>query len=236
MQLFIRLVIAIVLLPFTAFAHGYWMEAEGSHKIKEPVTVKLFFGEYIAGERLSGEKLDRMKDIKVYVATPGGEKQEVIMQQLHDYWEGTFTPQAEGAYEITGINDTREVQDWTKHDLGITRPIQYLKTSYLVGNNNAFQPASLFLDANIHEISKRKYEVLLTKNKLAVPSEKVTVTEYNGEAKDLVTDKDGKASFTLDKPGVYLIGVEWIDKTPGTFKDKPYETVRHKLDVSLYVL
>lgn len=229
----IRLLFALLLLPFAGFSHGFWIEAEGSHKLKDPVTVKLYFGEYASGEKLSGKYLDRMKDIKVYVQVPGGAKQTVIMKQLNDYWEGTFTPEAEGIYQLTGINDEREVQDWTSHRLGITRPVQYLETSYQVGTTVTPTVPSSLLNVQLKETGGH-YEIRVLKNGAPLASNEVTVALFGKKEKVLRTDKDGKISFHAETPGIYLVGVEWIDPTPGRFKDKAYETVRHKLDYSLY--
>ncbi|MEI9810988.1 MAG: DUF4198 domain-containing protein [Bacteroidota bacterium] len=235
MRSLIKLIAILLLLsPLNGWAHGYWIEVEGNHKIKETVTVKLFFGEYVSGERLAGNYLDRMKDIRIYVSAPGSSKQPIVMKQLDGYWEGTFIPEKEGSYEVSGINDEREVQDWTKHNLGIVRPIQYLKTVYQAGNTKTSSVHPAFLDVKLEATGKNKYEVTLVKNDSAFAYAKITVTHPAGWEKILSADKDGKATFTSVGPALYLVSVEWIDKTPGKFKDKPYETVRHQLDFSLY--
>lgn len=227
------IILVLTLLPFSVFAHGYWIEVQGSHKTNEPVTVRLIFGEYITGERLSGNFLDRMKEIRMYVRTSGKEE-PIAMKQFKDYWEGTFTPSQEGSYEIIGINDEREVQDWTKHNLGIVRPVQYLKTVYRVGNANSKQGSSSFLDITVSSTEKGTYHIQVFRNNSSYQSDKLVIVHPDGEETTLKTDKDGKAVFTAKTSGMYLIDVEWIDKTPGQFKQRPYESVRHKLDFSLY--
>lgn len=235
MQLLPRLITLIVLAwPLSLFAHGYWIETEGSHKVNEPVIIRLFFGEYTLGDRLSGSTLDKMKDIRVFVRIPGAGQQPVAMKQLTDYWEGTFIPQAEGSYEIIGINDEREVQDWNRHGLGIVRPVQYLKTVYQVGAAVTPASSSAFLDVVVSKVDEKTYTVQGFKNNAVFASQNIVVTHPGGEETVLNTDKDGKATFTAEKAGLYLVDVEWIDTIPGQFKGKNYETVRHKLDFSLY--
>ncbi len=216
-------------------AHGYWIEIEGNNRPNEAVAVKMFYGDYPVGERLSGKPLDKMKDIKVYVTSTNGLKQEIPMTQTADYWEGTFKPQAEGIYEITGINDTREVQDWTKHDMGITRPIQYLKATYQVGHKDNGKAEDLFLDIKTKKLPGDSYETLVyKKGKIVAAGQKVIVTGYGANEQELVTDKKGKITYKLDKPGLYILSIDWVDKTPGEYKGKQYETVRHRLDYSIY--
>ncbi len=224
----------IFMLPLTGWAHGYWIETEGTHKAKKQVTVKMFYGEYAAGERTSGTPLDKMKDITVFVTDTKGVKKQIEMKQGKDYWEGTFVPETDGVYEITGINDVRDVQDWTQHKLGVVRPIQYLKAFYQVGKKAASAGAPLFLDIVTKKISADSFEIGIVKDGAALASQDVTVASFGGEEQILTTDANGKAVVKLAKPALYILSVDWIDKTPGQFREKAYETVRHRLDYSLY--
>jgi hypothetical protein len=220
--------------PGLAIAHGYWVELDGSYKVNQPVKVKLFYGEIAAGERMSGHFLDKMKDIRMYLQSPDGEKKELVMKQKNDYWEGAFVPTKSGTYELTGINDTREVQDWTKHNLGIVRPIQYLKACYAIGAKPSGCASSLPLDAEWVHTGTGDYNVTVRYDDQAVPSQQTTVGTFGGENKYSVTDSAGKAKVTFKKPGLYILSIELIDKTPGTFQGKAYETVRRRLDYSIY--
>lgn len=213
-------------IPFISFAHGYWIEIIGSGKINTVVQVRLYFGEYVSGERLSGTFLDRMKEIKVYI-----QEKEIAMKQSGDYWEGQFTPDKEGSYIISAINNEREVQDWTKHDLGVVRPIQYLKTVYQVGTATSGITSSLFLDAVIKKEKENSYAISVFKDGAAFSEAKITVTHPDGEE---TFHTGNNISFTTPKSGLYVIDIDWIDKTPGQFKGKQYQSVRHKLDYSLY--
>jgi hypothetical protein len=78
------------------------------------------------------------------------------------------------------------------------------------------------------------YELKLEKSDSAFAYAKITVTYPAGWQKTLSAGKDGKATFTSVGLALYLINAEWIDKTPGKFKEKEYATVRHQLDFSLY--
>lgn len=226
--------VCMILLPFLANAHGYWFETEGSHKANEPVTIKLYFGDFPAGIRSNGQALDKVKDIKVYVTTPGGDKQQVAMKQTPDYWEGSYTPQADGTYEITGINDVRDVQDWTKHNLGIVRPIQYMEVLYTVGNVATKPAATQFIDLAISETSANNYTLHVTKKGKPIASQKILLSSFGGEEHTVETDARGNATVALENPALYVFSIDWIDTKSGKFNGKKYETVRHRLDVSMY--
>lgn len=224
----------VLLLSLGLHAHEYWIETIGSHKVNEPVMVRLYFGEHAVGTRMAGKSLDKMKDIHMSVVNSDGSKQALAMAQRDSFWEGSFTPQATGSYEIVGINDEREVQDWTKHNLGIVRPIQYLRSTYIAGKKVTSQGAGLYLDANIKKASKGKYQFSIVKEGKTVQPGMVTVSSFGGKEQTLDVDANGNATFAADKDGVYLVSIEWIDKTPGEFKEKKYETIRHRLDLTLY--
>lgn len=235
MKLVRKIILALALaFPLDLLAHGYWIELEGTHTIKETLTIKLIFGDYHLAEKLAGDKLDKMKDIKVFITLPDGSKQAVAMTQQNDCWKGTFVPQTEGSYTISGINDEREVQDWTKHGLGIVRPVQYLKAVYTVGKKRTEHSSGEWFDLRIQQKTKDSYEALLTKNNTGLDTCYITVVSPAGEEEEVKTNKEGKAIFSTAQPGLYVISVEWIDKTPGTFKGKEYKTVRHRMDYTLY--
>lgn len=125
----------LILLPILSMAHGYWLEVQGSGKVNEQAKIQIFFGEFENQKRETGKLLDKMYEIKIFVLDSKGVKAEIAMKQTDTHWEGVFTPQNEGLYQIVGINDTREVQDWARHNLGIVRPVQYLRTTYPSGKN-----------------------------------------------------------------------------------------------------
>lgn len=225
-------VFALSILSFQLSAHGYWIELEGNKKAGKQVSVKMYFGDYPVGERLSGKTLDKMKDINVYVITPDGEKQPIAMTQTNDCWQGSFTPATKGTYEVIGMNNEREVQDWTKHHLGITRPIQYLKVVYDAGKPSE-KKSSLYIDAQTKKAGKNNFEITLLKEGKAMAGQKFVIAEFDKGDTELTTNDEGKATFKAAAAGLYILSVDWIDATPGSFKGKNYETVRHRLDVSV---
>lgn len=237
-SIYIRQTLLLILLaisPLAAHAHGYWIELVGNHKINEAVEVRLYYGDYPEGERLQGKYLEKMKDIKVYVRQGSAEQQPITMTRTNDYWTGSFVPNIKTTYEITGINNVREVQDWTRHHLGITRPIQYLKAYYTIGKKVEAIPNTLYLNATITPLKKRRYTITLTKDGVPLPKQEVCITAYGTDAHYPDTDENGQTTVELQKKGLYILSVDWVDKTPGTFHNKKYETVRHRLDYSFYI-
>lgn len=225
----------LAMAPFLTMAHGYWLEIKGTGKVGEPAQIQLYYGEYTEHVREKGARLDKMAEIKIAVIDASGKKMDISMKQTETHWEGAFTPQAEGIYQVIGVNETRDVQDWTKHNLGITRPVQYLRTVYVVGNppKSVVNP-SQFLDV---VASKLGNQILLEAHKDQQPLSKVQLTVINpdGWEKTKVTNEKGKVAFIPSGKGLYLVELEWIDKTPGTFQGKNYETIRYRCDMSILI-
>ncbi len=229
---------ALLLLPFLSEAHGYWLEVKGSRKVGEPAKIQVFYGEYVNQGRMKGKPLDKMNEIKIFVIDEAGNRTDIPTVQTETHWEGTFTPKTAGNYQIMGINETREVQDWAKHNLGVVRPMQYLRTSYVVGATSAAAIAVTkpynYFDIIATE-SDNGINLSAFKNNVPADKAKLTVISPDGWEKVRITSERGRASFVPVTKGIYLIEAEWIDKTPGTYKDKPYESIRYHAETTIEV-
>ena len=63
----------------------------------------------------------------------------------------------------------------------------------------------------------------------------ITVINPDGWVKTVETNEAGQAYFTPNKKGLYLVNLEWIDNTKGTFKDKAFDNIVNKTVLSLLV-
>jgi uncharacterized GH25 family protein len=225
--------LAMIILPFLANAHIYWVEVTGSGKLNAPARVQIYFGEFEHDMREKGNKLASMKDFKAFVVAPNGEKIDVSLTQTETCWEGTFTPNQKGIYQIYAVNDTRGVVDWTKYGMGIVKPNEFQRAIYQVENGSeiAKKPVS-YLDAQITSINEA-VTVQIFKVALPYPKAKVKVTNPQGWEKALVANEQGIITFKPDIKGLYLIETDFMDKTSGKYQEKDYEAVRNKFSITL---
>lgn len=230
----INLIIGIILLPMLSLAHGYWLEVQGSGKVNEPAKIQIFYGEFENQKRETGKLLDKMAEIKIYVLDEKGNKTEISMSQTNTHWEGVFTPKNNGFYQIIGINDTREVQDFTKHNLGIVRPVQYLRTNYQVGELAGEQTATNALDVLLKQSGENLILNIWKENQVFAKT-KVKIINPEGWVKEKVTNENGKTQIKTNMKGLYLVELEYIDKTAGSFKGKAYESVRYRCETTLRI-
>ena len=230
----ISIFFAVFLLPLLSMAHGYWIEVKSNNKMGQSVQIQLFFGEFASQMTEKGKTLDKMDDIKVCVIDEKGNKTDVLMKQTETHWEGDFTPSSNGVYQVLGINDTRGVQDWKKHNLGITRPIQYIRTTFIVGDEKNVQSQFQPLDV----VAQKNGEAyLLTAVKANIPFQKTKLSIINPEGWTNVkyTNQNGEASFKPNMKGIYMVELEWIDKTEGVYKEVKYESIRHKCNMTVAI-
>jgi hypothetical protein len=225
---------ALLLMPFLSEAHGYWLEVKGSGKVGEPAKIQIFYGEYVNQGRMKGKFLDKMNEIKIFVIDEVGNRIDIPTVQTETHWEGIFTPNTEGYYQVMGVNETREVQDWAKHNLGIVRPMQYLRTNYVVGKVSTTAKPGNYFDIIASE-AESGINLSAFKNNIPADKAKLTIISPDGWEKIKITSERGRASFVPLTKGLYLIEAEWIDKTPGTYKDKPYESVRYHAETTIEV-
>jgi hypothetical protein len=219
-------------LPILSQAHGYWLEIQGNGKVDESAKIQIFYGEFENQRRETGKLLDKMSEIKIFVLETDGVRKQIVMTQTDTHWEGFFTPTKEGVYQIIGLNDTREVHDWKRHNLGIVRPIQHLRTTYLVGTNSNEQITENELDA-IAKQSGDNIMVTAWKGQAVFPNAKFRVINPEGWIKEKITNENGKAQLKSNMKGLYLIELEYIDNTPGNFKGKDYETIRYRCETTI---
>lgn len=217
-----------------SMAHGYWLEVVGSGKVNEAAKIQIFFGEFENQKRETGKLLDKMSEIKIYVLDAQGNKVEVPMTQTNTHWEGIFTPKTDGLFQIIGINDTREVQDFTKHGLGIVRPVQYLRTIYQVGEGAGEQSVANLMDALVKQVGDN-IMISTWKENQTFAKTKVRIINPEGWMKEKLTNENGKTQIKSNMKGLYLVELEYIDKTAGTFKGKNYQTVRYRCETTLRV-
>jgi uncharacterized GH25 family protein len=215
------------LMPFLATAHGDWIEVKGNGKIGEPAKVELIFGAYENQERLKGKALNFLAEFTVFVIDPAGNRQDIKLTQTETCWEGSFIPKTEGTYQVMGINEERGVVDWTVHGFDVLRPKEYLRTNYVVGKASEIGQNMQFLDVIS---TKTGEEVKLTAylNGVKIAKTKLLITNPEGWEKIKYTNANGEATFKPTVKGMYMIEVENLDKTPGSFKGKDYKMIRNK--------
>lgn len=227
----------LLLLPLLTEAHSYWLELKGSGKVGEPMTVQCYFGELENGLREKGPMLNSMKAFTASVLLPNGTTEPITFAPAENCYQAQFTPKQAGTYQVLLVNDTRAVQDWTKHNLGIVRPREYLRAICQVGDAPLSAKPVFYLDAtpqNKPAVSKST-TVLITKDGAAYANTPVKLTGPDGKQSKLTADANGLITLTPTGAGQYVVDVDFMDKTPGKYQEKEYQAVRNKMALTLAI-
>jgi uncharacterized GH25 family protein len=230
----------ITLFYNTASAHYIWIEAVEKWAIGRPGTIKIYYGEYAEGAREeAGKRLEEANGITAWIVTPGGEKINLTLQKMSNHFLAQYTPRQAGKFEIELTNLVREVVDWTQYDIGVVQPTYYAHKPFYVGsgNKNAAKPSL-------------KFQIVPVEEKITYSVNKPIDLKLLFEGKDLkgklmvyapntwmkeVESKDGVYTFTPLETGMYIVESIYKEKTPGTFKGKTYEAIRHRTTLTLKV-
>ncbi|MEZ0612362.1 DUF4198 domain-containing protein [Fibrella sp. WM1] len=221
-----------LLFPLLTQAHSYWLELKGSGKVGEPMTVQCYFGELDNGVREKGAALKGINAFTASVLLPDGSREPLTLTPAENCYQAQFTPKQVGTYQVLLVNDTRAVQDWTTHGMGIVRPREYLRAVCQVGGGTLSAKPVFYLDATPQS---KPTSVLLTKDGAPYANALVKLTPPNGKPGKLTANANGLLTLPTAGAGQYVIDVDFMDKTPGQYQGKAYQAVRNKMALTLTV-
>ncbi|KAA9341099.1 DUF4198 domain-containing protein [Larkinella humicola] len=232
------LFLCLLLFPLLSEAHSYWLELKGSGKVGQPMTVQCYFGELENGLREKADKLAGIKAFTASVLMPDGTTEPLTLTPADNCYQAQFTPKQPGTYQVLLVNDTRAVQDLTKHHLGIVRPRDYLRAICQVGNGPLSTNPKYYLDVIPHDLPAvgKPTVLLITKDGAAYANAPVKLTTPDGKQTKQTADASGRLTLTPTGAGQYVVDVDFLDKTPGQYEGKDYEAIRNKMALTLTLL
>lgn len=204
-------------LAFPAAAHYIWIEQDKSHH------ARLYFGEYQEQEReTSPGRLDEIKGPRAWVLDASGKRNEIKVVRKETHFDlGAISDRHS---PIIAEELAYEVKDWTKHGIGIVKPMFYTRLSPLLGRSAA--KPELVLDILPENGSPKAFTVYFRNTPLA--KAKVMVYAPNFWMQEHPTDENGKVNITTPWPGQYVLEVIYMEKQPGEFQGNKFEAFRHR--------
>lgn len=149
------------------------------------------------------------------------------------------------------------VQDLTKYGIGVVKPFYYARRSFLsfadgavssrqVQNNAPSPDMTLDVIPLARHLDVRKgtygaaaddevvFQVFFEEQPLAKPTQ-VLVYSPTGWIWEGRLDSRGIGRFTPPWPGLYVVDVTYLKKSPGKFRNTPYEAERHRTTLAVPV-
>jgi len=216
------LTFAISLMTTGAFAHAIWIETANTGQIGKAQTVRIYYGEFVDGERDSVTKwYSDIKDLELWLVGPDQKKIKLKTTAAANYYEAKFTPGSNGAYSLTISHQAKELGGETKYHFLASADVTVGKPA---GKSTVFVNSLQLQKSEITSAQVNKQIMLkASHNNSDAAKMKVSVFSPNGWSKELTTDTTGSVSFLPPFPGRYVIEISDMDKTAGEHYGKPYQ-------------
>lgn len=245
------IILTSICIHLTCNAHFIWIETPQTTTIGNNHILNIFFGEVnFDTKETSPGRLDEMNDLKTTCLNPKNEASQLPLTKQKDRFTTNFTPKETGIYQILTTNTDANVMNLTKANLGIVKPMYYSRQLILcLDKSNPNMPKTppikpyfdLDLIPELSNTSQNSFPVNKPINfyayfkKIPTKGGKIFAHAPNGWSKEIDADQQGFCSFTPLWEGQYVIDWTYTENSSGTYKDKPFETIRHRTVLTIYV-
>jgi uncharacterized GH25 family protein len=238
-----------------AVAHFVWIETDSTARPGIEQSIRVYFGEYQESLREeAGGRLDTIDGVTLRIVDPKRVQTEIMLTKKGNHFEGTLPSCTPGRYAVMAEQREAAVQDLTKYDIGIVKPMFHARTQFMCfeeGRVGEREPdTAAHQDLDVIPLSKGlnlakgtltygpggEIVVKVVFQGAPFASKHLLVHAPIGWDKELHTDSQGIASFTPPWPGRYVFEAEHQEKTPGQFKGKSFEAIRHRGTLALEVV
>lgn len=233
-------------------AHFIWTETPGIAAIGKEHLVNLFFGEVNFNQiEVSGGRLDEMEGLKSIYINPKNEEKELQLTKQKDRFTAKFIPNESGVYQILTTNAVAKVMDLRKSTLGIVKPMYYSRQIVFCPdktNTDNFKTVTIkpYFDLDlVPDFSNSKMNAFSVNQpvnfysyfkKNPVKGGKIFAYAPNGWSREIDANDKGLCSFTPLWEGQYVIDWVYTEDSPGTYKEKYFEYIRHRAVLTINVV
>jgi hypothetical protein len=204
-----------------ASAHYLWLERQGP-------AARLYFGEVNEVREQSPGRLDDIPAPRAWsLSRSGGSAEERRVQRR----TGAFLVDGRAGEHMVVVESNYPVQDWTRHGLGIVKPMFYAR--YTAWPARAAVPSAPELRLDVQPVpgASNAARVLFDGKPLA--GAKLAVHAPNGWDQELKTDAEGRVALPLPWRGQYVLEAIHREPAAGTFQGQNFEAQRHRATLTL---
>ncbi|MGN6419753.1 MAG: DUF4198 domain-containing protein [Pseudobacter sp.] len=216
---------ALLLMTFIASAHAIWIETASKGNKNKTHQVRVFLGEYADNERDSVRNwFSNMKEAELYITDPSGNKQKIALRDAGNYLAGEFTPATEGSYTLSIAHTVADIYNEGKIEYYATASVNVGKAGNEMLSKSTFLAVQPPVEAG-KVASPLHLQVYM--EGAPVAKAKVLVISPDGWERTLYSDEQGKVSCATIQPGMHMLEVVKVLKTPGTHNGKSFKQVTH---------
>lgn len=224
MKLFIfaGLALAVLISTPAARAHYLWIESDTNAE------ARVYYGEFNEGLReTAGGRLDERGTLQGWVRTAES-RRALELEKKPDHFAATLKA-ADGWVLVEDLDGG--VKDWSMHDIGIVKPMYYARAAIGNRQTGTAKPAmALDIVPAADEYGPQSLRVFFKSKPL--PKAKLNVHAPNHWSRELKADEHGVLTIETPWTGRYVLEVIYKERTPGTYRDEPYQAIRHRATYS----
>lgn len=206
----------------SADAHAIWIESGSKATKNKAHDVKIFYGEYPAGEIEPTEKwYSDLKSLEVWVISPSKKKTKLTLSDAVSHLSSSFVPDEDGIYYITTVHSTRDLGGTTKYEFSSVAPVLSGKAAAAAAPAALEQPLSIVVQPAAYK-TNGLVELQVWKDGEAFADGEVLIMSPEGWVKTVKADDRGQVSFIPKLKGNYVIETSHYRKEAGEWNSKPY--------------
>lgn len=224
--------ISILLLSFLfsasgVFAHALWIETTSTGKKGQSQEVKVFFGEYEAGERDSIQKwFSNLKEFSLVLTAPNGTTKKLNATADVLFFKAVFTPEQDGLYKLSIVHEVKDLYEKAKIEYYAFADVAVGRSAKVGTPFPAEALLSIRLGKPVLKVGEAASHEVLYKQAPAA-KQKLTIIGADGKKQEIETDPAGKFTFTPAQKGGHFLESFTEEKTSGSLNGKDYEKIWH---------
>jgi len=212
----------IVFTAIDASAHALWIETASAGSKGTAHDVKIYYGEFAAGERDVPEKwYSDVKDFSLWLVAPDGQKTKLETVAGAAFYSSSFTPEKDGVYTLMVSHEAAELGGTTKYHFISSAHVAVGKTTQVDAGQNA---NVLKVYPENQEVFKKNKSVKLYAqlNGQPLANKSVSIASSSGWTKEFKTDSKGMIEFSPLWSGRYVAEAQHYTETNGQHNGKDF--------------
>jgi uncharacterized GH25 family protein len=232
-------------------SHFIWLETPALAEVGRDHPVNLFYGEYADQlKEEAGKRLEEVNGLRAFYLDAQGKQIELKADKVTKGYTSSFRPASPGLHQMLAVNDVKEVVDFSKYDIGIVKPVYYSRAFIYAKDRNSNSAPSYESVKPLHDLDilpltnpaesntfrlNEKVKLGVFFKKAGLTKAKINVFAPNGWMKEIDCNEKGEAECLPAWEGLYVIECIYKERTPGEYKGKNYEAIRHRAILSFQV-
>lgn len=217
------LVFTLICLSKMTFAHALWIETSAIGIKGKAQEVKIFYGEYAAGELEPVDKwYSDVKDFKLILTTPAQQQVELTKEAAADYFIASFTPEEDGLYTLSVVKPAKDLGGTTRYDFSSIVRIAVGKSA--AQSSGLDIPLYVQVSPAVYKKNTNIEAVVLKEGKVLADAELIVMSQ-EGWTKVFKTNSEGKVSFPALWTGNYVLEASHSEAREGSWHDKEFKRI-----------